>query len=109
VQAVLIYPFYQSGQVSGFLGGLKGAAEYETLTGRPGAGVRGMGSQSAGHLLIVLCVIVGNIASLGGRRRPGAPAGGARASGSSAGGSAGGPSGGGPSAPGKDREGGGER
>jgi hypothetical protein len=69
VQAVLIYPFYQSGQISGFLGGLKGAAEYETLIDRPAFGVRGMGSQSAGHLLIVLCVILGNIGYLATRGR----------------------------------------
>jgi hypothetical protein len=95
VQAVLVYPFYQSGQISGFLGGLKGAAEYETLINRPSFGVRGMGSQSAGHLLIVLCVIMGNIGYLAGRRRrerqaaDGEPGGGGPAGG-------GGPGGGGP-------------
>jgi hypothetical protein len=72
VQAVLIYPFYQSGQIKGFLGGLKGAAEYETRIGRPGQGVRGMGSQSAGHLLMVLLVILGNVAYFAGRRPAGA-------------------------------------
>ncbi len=60
IQAIFIYPFYQSGQIKGFLGGLKGAAEYETLIERPAFGVRGMGSQSAGHLLIVALVIAGN-------------------------------------------------
>jgi hypothetical protein len=61
IQAIFIYPFYQSGQIKGFLGGLKGAAEYETLIERPAFGVRGMGSQSAGHLLIVAAVIAGNV------------------------------------------------
>jgi len=69
VQAILIYPFYQSGQIKGFLGGLKGAAEYETRIQRPGQGVRGMGSQTAGHVVIVLLVLVGNAGYLAARRR----------------------------------------
>jgi len=68
VQSVFIYPFYQSGQIRGFLGGLKGAAEYETLIERPAFGVRGMGSQTMGHLLIVLFVVVGNVGYLAARR-----------------------------------------
>lgn len=69
IQAIFIYPFYQSGQIKGFLGGLKGAAEYETLIERPAFGVRGMGSQSAGHLLIVALVIAGNVGYFLMRRR----------------------------------------
>ncbi len=61
IQAVLIYPYYQTGQLSGFLGGLKGAAEYERLIQHDGAGVRGMDSQSTAHLLIVILIVVGNI------------------------------------------------
>jgi hypothetical protein len=61
IQAVLIYPYYQTGQLSGFLGGLKGAAEYEKLIRRDGAGVRGMDSQSMAHLLIVILIVVGNL------------------------------------------------
>jgi hypothetical protein len=61
IQAVLIYPYYQAGQLSGFLGGLKGAAEYERRIGTDGAGVSGMDAQSVAHLLIVIFVIIGNI------------------------------------------------
>jgi hypothetical protein len=61
IQAVLIYPFFQSGQLAGFLGGLKGAAEYERLLGIDGAGVRGMDAQSTAHVLIVLFIILGNV------------------------------------------------
>jgi hypothetical protein len=68
VQAVFIYPFYQSGQIKGFLGGLKGAAEYETAIERPAFGVRGMGSQTMGHLLILLFVVIGNLGYLAARR-----------------------------------------
>ena len=82
VQAVFLYPFYQSGQIKGFLGGLKGAAEYETVIERPAFGVRGMGSQTMGHLLIVVFVIVGNLGYLATRRagrRAGGGIGGGRA------------------------------
>ncbi len=64
IQAVLIYPYFQTGQLAGFLGGLKGAAEYEKLISIDGAGVRGMDAQSIAHLLIVLFVILGNIGFL---------------------------------------------
>ena len=57
------------------MGGMKGAAEYESLvkqqfgiTGRMRA-MEGMGSQSAGHLLIMLFVILGNIAYFVNKRR----------------------------------------
>ncbi len=69
IQAIFIYPFFQSGQIKGFLGGLKGAAEYETLIERPAFGVRGMGSQSAGHILIVAAVILGNVGYFAMRKR----------------------------------------
>jgi hypothetical protein len=61
IQAVLIYPYYAAGQLGGFLGGLKGAAEYEMLIGRDGAAVRGMDAQSMAHLIIVCFIILGNV------------------------------------------------
>lgn len=61
IQAVLIYPYYQTGQLAGFLGGLKGAAEYEKLLDLPGAGTLGMDAQSMAHLMIVVFILLGNI------------------------------------------------
>jgi len=61
IQAVLIYPYYDSRQLSGFLGGLKGAAEYEKLIEHEGAGLRGMDAQSMAHLLIVCFIVLGNV------------------------------------------------
>lgn len=55
-----VFPFLQTGQIKGLLGGLAGAAEYETITGRPGPAVAGMRPQSAVHLLIIALVIAGN-------------------------------------------------
>jgi hypothetical protein len=73
IQAVLIYPFLQTGQLAGMLGGLKGAAEYERLIGRDGAGVRGMDGQSLAHFLIVLFIVMGNVGFLLARRARLAP------------------------------------
>lgn len=57
-----LYPYYQSRNLLGFLGGLAGAAEYEKLVGRPGYATRGMFIQSAVHILIVGLVVAGNVA-----------------------------------------------
>jgi len=62
VMAPKFYSFVQSGQMTGLLGGMKGAAEYEILVGEPDKAVLGMNSQSLVHLLIIAFVIVGNIA-----------------------------------------------
>ncbi len=56
-----MYPYYDSGQIIGFLGGLKGAAEYEVLNGIPGSGVEGMDAQTIAHLFMILLVILGNL------------------------------------------------
>jgi len=55
------YPYLSSGQLVGLLGGLKGAAEYETLVRRKARAVAGMDSQSIVHVLIVIFIIIGNI------------------------------------------------
>jgi hypothetical protein len=61
VSAPEYYPYYQSGQLVGLLGGLSGAAEYEKLVGVSGTATRGMDAQSLGHLAIIVFIIVGNI------------------------------------------------
>lgn len=62
VSAPDAYYFYQSGQIVGLVGGMKGAAEYEVLVGNPDIAVAGMASQSYSHLVIILFIILGNIA-----------------------------------------------
>lgn len=61
-------PFYNSGQLSGLLGGLRGAAEYETLIEQPGLAVSMMDAQSMGHLLIISFILIGNFAYFMGKR-----------------------------------------
>ena len=54
-------PYYQSGQLVGLLGGLKAAAELETLVGKPEKAVAGMDAQSIAHVVIIIFVIMGNL------------------------------------------------
>jgi len=61
VSAPEYYPYVQSGQLSGLLGGLAGAAEYEQLTGRIGWASTGMDAQSLGHVCIIVLILLGNI------------------------------------------------
>lgn len=63
------YPYLSSRQLIGLLGGLKGAAEYETLVERKARAVAGMDSQSIVHLVLVAFIILGNIVLLYQRRK----------------------------------------
>ncbi|MHC4861349.1 MAG: hypothetical protein ACYTDY_14795 [Planctomycetota bacterium] len=69
VSAPDFFQYVNSGQMIGILGGLRGAADYEELVGKPDRGVLGMGPQSFGHMLIVLFIVLGNIGYLMSRRR----------------------------------------
>ena len=69
VMATDYYPFLDTGQLVGLLGGMRGAAEYETLIEKPDAGVRGMDSQSVIHILIIVLIVLGNVAYFGTRKR----------------------------------------
>lgn len=53
-------PYFNSGQVKGFLAGLRGAAEYEILTGRPGQGSSGFGAVTFSMLAVVALVVLSN-------------------------------------------------
>ena len=66
VSAPEYYPYLQSGQIRGLLGGMAGAAEYEKARGEKGSATRGMDAQSLGHLFVAFCILLGNLI----RRRP---------------------------------------
>jgi hypothetical protein len=68
VMAPDLYPFLDSSQLVGLLGGLAGAAEYETLVDYPGDATKGMSAQSLAHFIIVVFVILGNAAYFASRR-----------------------------------------
>lgn len=57
-----MFHYLQARQIKGLVGGLQGAAEYETLVSHPGTAVAGMVAQSTAHILILLFIIMGNIA-----------------------------------------------
>ena len=68
VFATELEPYVQSKQLASLIAGLRGAAEYELLMGKPGAGVAGMDAQSAGHMLIILFVLLCNVSMLAGKQ-----------------------------------------
>jgi hypothetical protein len=61
VSAPEYYPYLQSGQLKGLLGGMAGAAEYEKMRGEKGTATRGMDAQSLAHVFIALCIVMGNV------------------------------------------------
>ena len=61
VMAPGLYPLLRSGQINGLIGGLRGAAEYETLIDQKGRAIAGMDAQSATHLAIIVLVIICNL------------------------------------------------
>jgi len=75
VQAADFYPYLNSGQVTGMMSGMKGAAEYEEMVesrlnveGRRKA-TDAMSSQTAAHIWIMITIILGNIGYFALRRR----------------------------------------
>ncbi len=56
-----LYPFLDTGQINGLIGGLRGAAEYETLIGMKGKAVAGMDAQSATHFVIIGLILLCNL------------------------------------------------
>ncbi|MDK9700486.1 MAG: hypothetical protein OEM52_10115 [bacterium] len=56
--------YMQTNQLTGMLGGLKGAAEYEKLVGKDGKATRGMDAQSVAHIVIIILILLGNLSIL---------------------------------------------
>lgn len=69
VSAPQYFAYLQAGQLVGLMGGMKGAAEYETLIKRRDLGSAGMDAQSIAHAVIVVFIIVGNVTFFVGRSR----------------------------------------
>lgn len=71
VGAADFYPYLQTKQIIALLGGLRSAAEYELLIGKPDKGFIRMDSQSIAHLLIIVLIVIGNIAYFAIRKKKG--------------------------------------
>ncbi len=61
VIAPSFYTYWQSGQIKGLIGGLRGAADYEKLIKGRGLATVGMLSQTLGHWVILFFILFGNI------------------------------------------------
>jgi hypothetical protein len=61
-------PYLATGQLSGLLEGLRGAAEYETAVGSPGEAMAAMDAQSLSHASILVLLGLGNAAHFLARR-----------------------------------------
>ncbi|MBI1795977.1 MAG: hypothetical protein HY076_02230 [Candidatus Eisenbacteria bacterium] len=68
VSAPEYYPYLQSGQLKGLLGGMAGAAEYEKIRGENGTATRGMDAQSLAHVFVAFCIVLGNVVQWAKRR-----------------------------------------
>jgi hypothetical protein len=72
VSAPEYYPYLQSRQLLGLLGGMAGAAEYEKAREEKSDATKGMDAQSLGHLFVALCIVLGNVVQWNRSRRGGA-------------------------------------
>ena len=61
VMAANYYPYLQSGQIFGLMGGLKGASEYEALSKMGDRATKMMSIQTTAHIVIILFIVIGNI------------------------------------------------
>ncbi|MEW6050017.1 MAG: hypothetical protein AB1644_03005 [Candidatus Zixiibacteriota bacterium] len=69
VMAADYYPYLNSGQIFGLMGGLLGAAQYEQLADNPGPATDGMRIQVFAHIVIIAFIVVGNVGYFTSRRR----------------------------------------
>jgi len=63
--------YLQSNQLKGMLSGIAGCAEYEQLLNHPALALTFMDAQSAGHVLIVVMIIIGNVVYFMTRKKKG--------------------------------------
>lgn len=69
VQAPLVSPYVQTGQLVGLLGGMRGAAEYEEASQYYGKATGFMRSQTFSHAVVIVFIIIGNLAYFATRKR----------------------------------------
>jgi hypothetical protein len=64
VQTPQYFPYFDSGQVLGLIGGLRGAAEYEKLADFEGTATGGMEAQSIAHFTVAALIVIANLLTL---------------------------------------------
>jgi hypothetical protein len=60
---------YVGKQLLGLMGGMRGAAEFEQLSGFPGRAMRFMVGQSVAHVIVIVFILIGNVAYFATRKR----------------------------------------
>lgn len=71
VSVTNLSPYYPR-QMFALVGGMRGAAEYESLMGQVGLATRGLNVLTVGHVVIVLAITLGNLIYFKTRKRKGA-------------------------------------
>lgn len=61
ISSTPLYPFLDAGTIKGMLVGSRGGGEYEQQMGVSGFGTRFLLGQSAGHMLLLLGILLGNL------------------------------------------------
>ena len=61
VMAPDIYPYYGAKQITGLLGGIKGAWEYEALVETPGSATASAWGQTVAHGVLVVLILLCNL------------------------------------------------
>lgn len=69
VMATDYYPRLDTKQITGLIGGLAGAAQYESLVKRPASASAKMPTQSLIHVTIILLIVAGNVLHFRAKRR----------------------------------------
>lgn len=64
VNETTLRPYIQTGQMIGLIGAMKGASEYEILTGKPDKATAGMEAVSMGHFLVLFLIVLANVVVL---------------------------------------------
>lgn len=62
VQAPQMYAYLDAGQLVGLMGGMSGAAEFESMAKYTGKGTKFMLSQSFAHVIVIAFILIGNVA-----------------------------------------------
>jgi hypothetical protein len=68
VQTTEMFP-YVGKQLKGIMGGMRGAAEFEQISGNPGKALKFMVGQSVAHVIVIAFIIIGNVAYFATRKR----------------------------------------
>ncbi|GIW73255.1 MAG: hypothetical protein KatS3mg102_2797 [Planctomycetota bacterium] len=67
-----LYPYWQAGQITGIVGGVKGAWEYEHLIGIPAQATEMVPAQTVAHMVVIALIAICNLGYFLSRRRGGA-------------------------------------